>query len=94
MLQQIKLLLGITDSSKDQLLTLLIAQCQQDIKNYTHNDLSDMDSVLCQMVVHRYNRLGTEGVSSESFSGVSYGYSDYPEFIIAQLKSHRKLMTL
>ena len=40
------------------------------------------------MVVFLYNRLGTEGLNSESYSGVSYNYSsDYPEYILSALES-------
>lgn len=38
------------------------------------------------MVVFRYNRLGTEGLNSESYSGASYNYSDgYPDDIMKAL---------
>ena len=74
MLEKVKLLLGITDNSKDDLLTFLIEQA---------------------IVVYNYNRLGTEGLDSEGYSGVSLNYSaDYPEPIIRALKAKRKLITL
>jgi len=94
MLNKIKMLLGITDNSKDELLTLLLESATQEAINYTHNDnLADMGNCICQMVVYSYNRLGTEGVSAEDYSGVSFTYSnDYPESIMRQLKSHRKLV--
>ena len=47
------------------------------------------------MVAYNYNRLGTEGLDSEGYSGVSFNYSaDYPEPIIRALKAKRKLITL
>lgn len=93
MLDKIKILLGITDASKDELLTLLIQQAQEEAINYIHDDnLSGLDNTLIQMVIYKFNLLGTEGLESEAYSGVSYRYaSDYPETILKQLKSHRRV---
>lgn len=93
MLNKIKMLLGITDTSKDNLLTVLIESASNEALNYTHNDdLQSLEHCICSMVVYQYNRLGTEGVDSEDYSGVSFNYStDYPENIIRQLKAYRKL---
>lgn len=97
MLQQIKVLLGITDNSKDTLLTLLIHQAEDEVINYTHNAeaVPFVESTIVQMVVFKFNRLRTEGLDSENYSGVSYSYSsDYPQSILRQLNAYRKLRTL
>ncbi len=97
MLDNIKMLLGLTDDdSKDELLMLLIERCINEAKNYTHNDsIVNYENVINDMVVYSYNRLGTEGLNSETYSGVKFDYaSDYPESILRQLRSHRKIMTL
>lgn len=93
MLEKIKILLGINDSSKDELLTVLLDQAIEEAENYTHNNcLAGLESTICRMVVYNYNRISTEGVNSESYSGVSYSYSaDYPENIMRVLKAHRKI---
>ena len=93
MLEKIKILLGINDSSKDELLTVLLDQAIEEAENYTHNNcLTGLESTICRMVVYNYNRISTEGVHSESYSGVSYSYSaDYPENIMRVLKAHRKI---
>lgn len=93
MLEKIKILLGINDSSKDELLTVLLDQAIEETINYTHNNcLTGLESTICRMVVYNYNRISTEGVNSESYSGVSYSYSaDYPESIMRVLKAHRKI---
>ena len=93
MLEKIKILLGINDSSKDELLTVLLDQAIEEAENYTHNNcLTGLESTICRMVVYNYNRISTEGVNSESYSGVSYSYSaDYPENIRRVLKAHRKI---
>lgn len=96
MLEKIKLLLGLTDSSKDDLLTVLLEQAIDEAVNYTHNDcLSALETSIVKMVVYNYNRLGTEGVDSEGYSGVSFAYSaDYPENIMRTLRANRKVILL
>lgn len=97
MIDNIKLLLGIQDSSKDELLTLLVNACIDEVIAYTHNEkcIGELDSTIQNMVVYNYNRLGTEGVTSEGYSGVTYNYStDYPDSIMRVLKAHRKLRVL
>lgn len=96
MLEKIKLLLGITADEKDDLLTLLIEQATEEAITYTRNDCVDeLNTAIIRMVVYNFNRLGTEGVDTENYSGVSFGYStDYPDNIIRILKSKRKLVIL
>lgn len=96
MLEKVKVLLGLTDNTKDNLLTILLEGCIEEAINYTHNeDIGKYDTAIVRMVVYQYNRLGTEGVDSENYSGVSFNYSeDYPESIMRQLRAFRKLRTL
>lgn len=96
MLDKLKLILGIKDDTKDDLLTLLIEQAIEEALNYTHQDsIDNLSFTIISMVVYKYNRLGTEGLDSEGYSGVSFGYStDYPESIMRALKSQRKLITI
>lgn len=95
MLSRIKKMLSptITDNTQDELLQLLMQQSIEEAINYTHNDnICELEGCICNMVVYNFNRLGTEGLNSEGYSGVSYGYSsDYPESILRQLKAHRKV---
>ena len=96
MLENIKLLLGISSTEKDALLLLLIQQAEDEAKDFTHReDVCEIQSTIEKMVVYNYNRLGTEGLNSESYSGVSYNYTtDYPEPILKMLKRYRKIVTL
>lgn len=96
MLDKIKLLLGITDDSKDDLLTILIEQAIDEALAYTHRDSADeLDTSIIQMVVYKYNRIGTEGVDNENYSGVSFSYSaDYPDSIMRGLRAKRKVVVL
>lgn len=96
MINKIKVLLGLTDSNKDDLLNVLIEQATEEAITYTHNEsISDLSTAIIKMVVYNYNRLGTEGVDSEGYSGVSFSYSaDYPESIIRTLKAKRRVRVL
>ena len=96
MLENIKKLLGITDNSKDEILMLLIERCINEAKNYTHNNsIVNYETVISDMVIYSYNNLGSENLSKESYSGVTFDYrDDYPESILRQLRSHRKVMTI
>ena len=96
MLAKIKLLLGLSSTDKDELLLSLIESATEEAINYTHNDsIAGYESVICNMVIYMFNRLGGEGVDAESYSGVSFTYSsDYPPSILRQLKAHRKVMTI
>ena len=94
MLEKVKLLLGIADNTKDDLLTLLIEQAVEEAIVYTHNECVDeLNTSIIQMVVYKYNRIGTEGLDSEGYSGVNFQYtSDYPENIMRGLRTKRKVV--
>lgn len=96
MIKDIKVLLNIDNDAKDNLLNLLIEQATKEALDFTHtNDASKLNSSIIQMVVYKYNRLGTEGVDSENYSGVSLSYSaDYPESILRGLKAKRRVVVL
>ena len=97
MLAQIKQILGISGTDKDSLLQILIGLVCNEIITYTHNEecLPQLENVIIEMVVYRYNRIGTEGLNSENYSGVAYNYAtDYPAAIYNQLKAYRKARML
>lgn len=96
MLDKLKVLLGLADNTKDQLLNILIDQATEEAVNYTHDKNADnLFSVISQMVVFKYNRLGSEGVDSETYSGVRFDYAtDYPKSIMRQLNAKRRVMTI
>ena len=66
MLDKLKLILGIKDDTKDDLLTLLIEQAIEEALNYTHQDsIDNLRSTINSMVVYKYNRLEKEDIESE-----------------------------
>lgn len=95
MLEILQALIGRTD--KNTILNYLVSQAQTDFKTYCNRDdvPEAAQNIIIQMVVVKYNRLGAEGLASESFSGVSNNYIDgYPANIIAALNNYRKLRLL
>lgn len=95
-LEMVKTLLGLTDDSKDSLLNLLINNATEFAKSYTHNDNVDsLKGCIARIAVYDYNRIGTEGIDGESYSGVSFNYSaDYPEGVLKPLRSYRKVVVI
>lgn len=96
MLEKIKVLLSLDDNTKDDLLTILIDQASDEALAFTHRaSVDELDTSIIQMVVYKYNRIGTEGVESENYNGASFNYSpDYPEYIMRGLRAKRKVVVL
>lgn len=97
MLDRIKLLLNRTDDSEDELLQTLIALCKEEAYTYCNLGLYDsiLDYIVVQMVIERYNRIGSEGATTQSTSGVSTSYdSFYSDKVTKMLNKHRRLRTI
>lgn len=93
-LAKVKLLLNITDESKDALLTELIENAEEYVVNYCNNAaaVDSLTSAIVAMVIQDYNTMGAEGLNSESYSGVSFSYQTaYSEDIMRQLRRYRKI---
>ena len=93
MLNTIKLLLGISGTEQDELLNVLIDICEREAVNYTHRNMDvELSNIVLSMVVERYNKLGSEGITSRSFSGVSESITNnYSDAVIHQLNLKRKI---
>lgn len=94
MLDKIKILLGITDDSKDELLSILIGIAKDEAIDFCNLEeyTSKLDSAVIQMVIEKYNKLGTEGVSSVSTNGINESYIDgYSESVLSKLRKNRKV---
>ncbi len=96
MLNKLKQMLGITDNSKDELLRILLDFTTSEVVNYTHNNRLDvLENVIVYLSVWKYNRMGTEGVDAENYSGVSFNYTaEYPDDIKKQLQAYRKVQVI
>ena len=91
MLDRLKLLLGIKDNSKDELLEELITLCSTPICNYIREDKvpPQLSTCLMEFVIVRYNKLNSEGFSSENIDGASISYiENYFDIIRTQLDDY------
>jgi len=97
MLDRIKVLLGIIDDSKDAILNILIEEAISEALVLTDIALYDikLDSIVCRMTIFKYNRMGQDGLLSQSYSGASESYTEgYPEDIKGILRGFRKVKFL
>lgn len=96
MLDKIKICLT-NNTYTDELINLFIEDTTKEIKIYCNREDIDteLESVIRRIVIIKLNRMNSEGLSSQSFSGVSESFIDgYPQDIIAVLNRKRKLKTL
>lgn len=80
MLKDIKILLGIeaSDTSLDAKLTLLITLATSRLKRLIGgiDPPESMNDIITEVVIVRFNRLGSEGLSSHSVEGESLSFTD------------------
>ena len=51
-----------------------------------------LDNIVVSMVIEKYNRIGSEGTTSQSASGISASYdSFYSDKIVKMLNKHRRV---
>ena len=96
MFRKLKLLLGPSADGKDELLRILLDYTTMEVVNYTHNNRLDvLENVIVNLAVWKFNRMGTEGVDAENYSGVSFNYTtEYPDDIKKQLQAYRKVQVI
>ena len=76
LLNRIKTLLNI--EGNEELITEIVNITEAKILNYI-NDIEmpiELEFVLIELSVQRFNRIGSEGISSESIDGKSVSYDD------------------
>lgn len=96
MLDKIKLCLT-NNTYTDDLINLFIEDTITEIKVYCNREDIDteLESVIRRIVIIKLNKINAEGLSSQSFSGVSESFIDgYPQDIVSILNRKRKLKTL
>lgn len=94
MIEEIKLLLGDAAANySDAQIALAYKLALAEAEAYTKRE-ADAVVELCaeMMAVVKLNRINTEGLASQSYSGVSESYiNGYPEDIQAILRSKRRI---
>lgn len=94
MIEEIKLMLGDAAANySDALIGLCIKQAMAEVEAYCRRSLDyELEMVAQRIAIIKLNRLNTEGLAGQSFSGVSETYIDgYPADILAILNRRRKI---
>ena len=76
LLNRIKTLLGITDN--DELIYEIVEITKEKILNYINEKElpKELEFILIELSIERYNRIGSEGIASESVDGKNISYDD------------------
>lgn len=94
MLEEIKLLLGDAASNySDMVIGLCARQALAEVEAYCGRKAdTELEIVAQRIAIIKLNRINTEGLASQSFSGVSESYIDgYPQDILSILNRKRKI---
>lgn len=94
MIEEVKLLLGDAASNyPDKLIELCLKQAISEVENYCNRLIDhELEMIAERIAIIKLNRMNTEGLASQSFSGVSESYVDgYPQDILCVLNRKRKI---
>lgn len=102
-LEKVKRRLDITTNEKGLLLSDILEEKTEEIINFCDklpkplpDDFkcpNDLQGVICRLVASDYNKLGSEGLTSESYSGVSQTFENtLCENDMKILKRYRKVL--
>lgn len=84
MLERLKLYLGIKSDSKDELLTDILATTEKQMQVMLGEDNipEELNFVLLEVAITRFNRIGSEGMKSEMVDGhrVEYVMDDFASY--------------
>lgn len=96
-MNNIKILLGDTASNyTDEQITLAFDMAKSEVETYCRRSLdTELEYCAMKIAVIKLQRMGTEGISTQSFSGVSESFIDgYPADVLAILNRKRKVKFL
>ena len=94
MIEEIKLLLGDAASNfTDAQIALAYKMAISEVEEYCNRELdAALELIAEKIAVIKLNRMNTEGLASQSYSGVSESYIDgYPAEILTVLNRKRKI---
>lgn len=97
MIEEIKILLGDAASNfSDELIGLCAKDAMAEIEGYCGRELDyELEVIARKVAIIKLNRIHSEGLASQSFSGVSENYIDgYPADILKVLNRKRKIKVL
>ena len=96
-MNNIKILLGDTASNyTDEQITLAFDMAKSEVETYCRRSLdTELEYCAMKIAVIKLQRMGTEGISTQSFSGVSESFIDgYPADVLAILNRKRRVKFL
>ncbi|AXY24910.1 phage head-tail adapter protein [Suicoccus acidiformans] len=83
-LDDVKLLLGIKDAEQDELIKLIENLTVSHFVAYINKELvpPECDFIITEVMVKRFNRIGSEGLTNQSVEGLSQTFSahDFEEY--------------
>ena len=94
MVEEIKILLGEAAANyTDAQISLAYKLALAEVETYCNRQADDILKLMAEHIaVIKLNRINTEGLASQSFSGVSESFIDgYPSEIVAVLNRKRKI---
>lgn len=97
MVEKIKLFLGDAASNyTDEQIALALEEAEAEVKDYCNRDLDDTLRIIAtKIAIIKLNRINTEGLASQSYSGVSESYiNGYPAEIVSILNKKRKIKVI
>ena len=97
MLEEIKILLGDAASNyTDEQINLHIKRATAEVEGCCNRKFdNELTAIVADITVIKLNRINTEGLASQSYSGVSENYIDgYPSDIKAVLNRKRKIKVI
>ena len=97
MIEEIKLLLGDAASNySDAQIGLALKLALAEVEAYCNRSVDyELEIIAQKIAVIKLNRMNTEGLASQSYSGVSESYIDgYPAEILTVLNRKRKIKVL
>ena len=97
MIEEIKILLGAAaDNYTEAQIGLCAKKALAEVDAYCNRAADyELQEIAVKIAIIKLNRLNTEGLASQSFSGVSESYIDgYPAEVLAVLNRKRKIKVI
>ena len=94
MLEEVKIMLGnAAGNYSDAQIGLALKQAIAEVEAYCRRNLDyELEIIAERIAIIKLNRLNSEGLASQSYSGVSESYIDgYPQDILSILNRKRKI---
>ena len=94
MLEELNILLGDSaDNYTEAQKGLVLKRALAEVEAYCGRTLDyELESVAVEIAIIKLNRLGSEGLASQGYSGISESYIDgYPASIVAVLNRKRRV---